>query len=141
MDVNKVLNGLEYLCPVLRLKVIYMQEQIKLLSLPVAVFETGRTRERQEYIMKQGFTRTLQSKHLINVSDNNLSLAVDFVYYDEKGWSWDYENHEHEYETLGMIGKHQGLVWGADWKTFTDYPHFQLTQADIDINNKYFRDV
>jgi len=117
-----------------------MQEQIKLLSLPMAVFETGRTRERQEYIMKQRFTRTLQSKHLFSIADNILSLAVDFVYYDDKGWSWDYEKHKHEYETLGMIGKKEGLVWGGNWDTFKDYPHLQLTQADIDIYNKYFKE-
>jgi len=32
---------------------------------------------------------------------------------------------------IGKLGKKQGLVWGGNWKTIVDKPHFQLSAKDI----------
>jgi hypothetical protein len=29
------------------------------------------------------------------------------------------------------MGKKHGLVWGGDWKSLVDKPHFQLSLKDI----------
>ena len=139
MSVHKISNDLKYLEPILRFKVLEMLDQIKAWGLPFAVFETGRSLERQKYIMSKGYTRTLKSRHLINLDNKELSTAVDFVYYDNHGWSWDYLKHAMDYDNLGKIGQRLGLEWGGDWRTFKDYPHFQLCKKDIKMNEKYFK--
>lgn len=39
-------------------------------------------------------------------------------------------------QLIGPIGRKLGLEWGGDWKSFKDYPHFQLLP-----NGKTWRDL
>lgn len=91
--------------------------------IPMEHFETMRTLERQEWLFHEGFSKTLNSKHL-NGS------AVDFVYRDPetKKWSWD-NNVIHYFDFLGarvleLYG--DKIFWGKNFISFKDYPHFEL---------------
>ncbi len=86
------------------------------------IFEGHRTRERQKILFKQGFSKTLNSKHLINPSS-----AIDVI---EFPWTWagfivskEYFNFTSEFLKNEKWNK---IEWGGNWKKFRDLPHFQL---------------
>lgn len=58
-------------------------------------------------------------------SSHNKGLAFDVVPYKNNQVEWD---NKEAYKKLGEIGHKLGLTWGGDWKSFKDYPHFELTQ-------------
>lgn len=90
------------------------------------VIEGVRTRERQAQLVKQGASKTMNSRHLHG-------LAVDLMPIDPatgKG-SWDWSL----YHKLGPAMKRAAeqeqvpITWGGDWTTFKDGPHFELPHA------------
>ena len=91
--------------------------------LDFAVIEGLRTRERQEQLVASGASQTMNSRHLTG-------HAVDLLPLDPatgKGeFAWPL------YDQLGpavkTAAKKEGvlIVWGGDWTSFKDGPHFQL---------------
>lgn len=75
-------------------------------------------------------TQTMKSRHFPDAEGR--SHAYDIVLltpgrratWDTK-WDLDRDNVP-EYEEAARLGEQAGLVAGAHWKTFKDYPHFQL---------------
>ena len=63
-------------------------------------------------------------------SYHNYGLAVDVCEFVNGKPKW---NSKH-WALIGEIGKKHGLVWGGDWKSLVDKPHFQLTIRDIVAN-------
>ncbi|MDB5471888.1 MAG: hypothetical protein JWR84_3448 [Caulobacter sp.] len=59
------------------------------------------------------------------VSVHNTGLAFDVLIFTNDQPDWD----SAKYDRVGAIGKSQGLVWGGDWATARDTPHFELRQA------------
>jgi peptidoglycan L-alanyl-D-glutamate endopeptidase CwlK len=57
-------------------------------------------------------------------SIHNFGLAFDVGVFSTDGET--YYGESPYYKTLGQIGKDLGLVWGGDWKSFVDEPHFEL---------------
>lgn len=89
------------------------------------VFEGYRSMERQAQLLAGG-------KGVTNAkpgnSFHNYGLAVDIVFKDAQGRpSW---SESHDWQTLGRLGKEEGLVWGGDWKKPVDRSHFQLVPND-----------
>lgn len=85
------------------------------------VLEGLRTRERQRELVASGASRTLNSKHLSG-------HAVDLGAWvgGEVRWDWPL------YDRIGAAMKraaaelHVPIVWGGDWTSFRDGPHFEL---------------
>lgn len=85
------------------------------------VTEGIRTKARQEQLFKAGASQTLNSRHLTG-------HAVDLAcrVFTEVRWDWPL------YYRLGALMKSNALrlqipiVWGGDWATFKDGPHFEL---------------
>ena len=87
------------------------------------VTEGLRTLARQKQLVKEGYSKTLNSKHLTG-------LAVDmYPYYDGSV----HVNAPHEKflaisqamkEAAEQLG--YNITWGGDWKSFVDKPHYQL---------------
>jgi|SRR6185295_15703734 len=96
----------------------------------IEIFETWRSPERQNSLMRQeGITRAEAWK-----SWHNHGLAYDAVFRDGSGaWYWE-SDHWHD---VGQIGKDLGLIWGGDFKSIVDKPHFQYETKGIDINEAY----
>lgn len=100
---------------------IEILELIAAHNLPFKVFETLRTKERQEELFKKGTTKTMNSKHL----EGN---AIDFVVFIDGKWSWE-NKHRFYYDFLGALvnSRLSGKVrWGGNFKSFYDGPHFEL---------------
>lgn len=92
-------------------------------ALDFAVIEGLRTKERQEKLFASGASKTMNSRHITG-------HAVDLLPIDPttgKGeFAWPL------YDKLGpavkAAAKREGvpLIWGGDWTTFKDGPHFEL---------------
>jgi peptidoglycan L-alanyl-D-glutamate endopeptidase CwlK len=91
--------------------------------LDFAVIEGLRTKKRQEQLVASGASQTMNSRHLTG-------HAVDLLPIDPatgKGeFAWPL------YDQLGpavkTAAKKEGvpIIWGGDWKSFKDGPHFEL---------------
>lgn len=86
------------------------------------VIEGLRTKERQAQLVKQGASKTLKSRHITG-------HAVDLVPIGKDGkasFAWPL------YDLLAPAVKEAArlegvkIVWGGDWATFRDGPHFEL---------------
>lgn len=59
-------------------------------------------------------------------SYHNFGLAVDVVPFDSDNRP-DWNTSHPQWKRLIAVGESLGLVSGSEWRTFPDYPHFQLT--------------
>lgn len=88
------------------------------------VTEGLRTKERQAQLVKAGASQTMNSRHL---TGHAVDLAVRVN--GDVRWDWPL------YTELGGIVKQAAkdleipLVWGGDWKSFKDGPHFELDRT------------
>lgn len=93
------------------------------------VTEGVRTRARQKELVAAGASRTMNSKHLPD--KNGFSRAVDLAVWvgNEVRWDWPlYERLAAEVK-LSAAALKVDIVWGGDWRTFKDGPHFELGPA------------
>jgi D-alanyl-D-alanine carboxypeptidase len=89
-------------------------------GLKLMVFETYRSKERQELLFAQGATK------LKNVGVHHYGLACDIVKDVNGHPSW-----KGDFSLLGHLAHHHSLIWGGDWgtpgikHTFLDDDHVQ----------------
>lgn len=94
---------------------------LSLSSVDFAVIEGVRTRQRQEQLVAAGASRTMNSRHLTG-------HAVDLAPFIGGKISWDWP----PFHEIARVMKEAAtthnvpLIWGGDWKTFKDGPHFEL---------------
>ena len=93
----------------------------------------ARTLEEQQEAFKGGFSRLdgikKKSKHQIS-KEQPLSLAVDVLPRGKKHpIDWDDKEGNTKFAmAVKAVAAHYGIkiVWGGDWKSFSDRPHYQL---------------
>ena len=94
---------------------------IELTEVDFGVTEGLRTVDRQRQLVAQGASKTMNSRHLTG-------HAVDLVAYigGEVNWSWPL--YHKIADAMKRAAKEQGvpIVWGGDWRSFKDGPHFEL---------------
>lgn len=85
------------------------------------ISEGLRTPETQRILLDAGKSKTLNSKHL-------KGMAVDIAVYVDGHISWDFEYYKivaaHIKRKAALLN--MDIVWGGDWKSFLDGPHFEL---------------
>ena len=99
------------------------------LAAPFIVVEGLRSRERQAQLVKVGASRTMNSRHLTG-------HAVDLAYWlddadgrpemGEVRWDWPLARVIAAAMRAAAAEESVALVWGGDWKSFPDGPHFEL---------------
>ena len=68
-----------------------------------------------------------QSKHNHLEGDTPASLAFDVVPLKDGKPVWGTAGLDGQvWQRVGAIGKAQGLDWAGDWRTFKEYPHFEV---------------
>lgn len=104
------------------LKLVAVVEKAKEISPHDFIVTEGlRTPERQKELFEARATQTLNSRHL---TGHAVDLAV--LVGKEVRWDWPL------YAALGRAMKEAAaelsvpIVWGGDWRTFKDGPHFEL---------------
>ena len=100
------------------------------------VTEGVRTMRRQEELYALKKTKTLKTRHVPENNKCRMSCAVDVVAVVDGQVSWDFYN----YTILASYIKASAaklcipIVWGGDWKSFKDGPHFQLSEIDYPMS-------
>ncbi|VVE35420.1 M15 family metallopeptidase [Pandoraea fibrosis] len=85
------------------------------------VTEGKRDAARQAVLVRRGVSRTLNSRHLTG-------HAVDLAAWVDGTVKWDWPLYEQIANAMRLSAEELGvsLVWGGDWKTLKDGPHFEL---------------
>lgn len=102
--------------------VAVVERAIQLSEVDFTVLEGVRTLQRQEQLMKAGATRTMNSRHLTG-------HAVDLGAYVGGRVRWDWPLYHKIAKAMKTAAKELKIpiVWGGDWRTFKDGPHFELS--------------
>ena len=96
-----------------------VKKAIEITEVDFTVIEGIRNIDRQRQLLKEGKSTTLNSRHITG-------HAVDMV-----PWPVDWEDLD-RFETMAEAMKDAAeeleipIVWGGDWKSFYDAPHFEL---------------
>lgn len=90
---------------------------------------TFRDNTEQQALYDQG--RTKPGKIVTNAkpgqSKHNVGKAYDVVPLRDGKPVWGTTGADGKlWERVGNIGRSLGLVWAGDWKTFKEFPHFEL---------------
>lgn len=98
-------------------------EAIKSSPYDFSITEGIRSVDRQRYLVDTGKSTTMNSRHLSG-------KAVDIaVFKDGKvTWTWEYyqEVARHIKDVAAVMSI--PIVWGGDWESFKDGPHFELNR-------------
>lgn len=98
------------------------------LGIDIEIFETWRSIERQKELSKD-VTRADSWK-----SWHQYGLAFDAVFRDPNTGSWYWESDK--WEIVGGVGIDLGLIWGGNFKSIIDRPHFEYTLG-LSIQDAY----
>lgn len=98
-----------------------VEKAIKLSEVDFRVTEGIRSRQRQIELVKKGASQTLASRHITG-------HAVDVVALIEGQIRWDWPLYDKIAKAFKQASKELNIpiVWGGDWKSFKDGPHFEL---------------
>lgn len=94
---------------------------LSLSEVDFAVTEGLRTRARQAELVASGASKTMNSRHLTG-------HAIDVAAYIGGRISWDWPLYEKIADAFKEASIHIAvpIIWGGDWSSFKDGPHFEL---------------
>ena len=98
---------------------------LELTEIDFLVTEGLRTREKQIELVKAGASRTTRSRHLTG-------HAIDVAAWvaGEVRWDWPlYAEISRAFKQAAFELK-VPIVWGGDWKSFRDGPHYELSRTE-----------
>jgi peptidoglycan L-alanyl-D-glutamate endopeptidase CwlK len=103
-------------------RVVYRAKELG--PVTFVVTEGLRTKERQAVLVKQGASKTMNSRHLTG-------HAVDLAVTVEGKVRWDWPLYYKLAEQVKEASRIESvpLTWGGDWATFRDGPHFELPRS------------
>lgn len=83
-----------------------------------------RTKEEQQKLFNEGKSQTLNSRHLTG-------KAVDIAVFIDGKITWDFEKYKIVADHIKSVAKELDIpiVWGGDWVSFKDGPHFELNKS------------
>lgn len=98
-----------------------VRRALELSPIDFAVTEGRRTKERQAVLVKDGASRTMNSRHITG-------HAVDLAPIIGGTISWAWPPFHRLAAAVKQAAAELGvrIVWGGDWVTFKDGPHFEL---------------
>lgn len=120
-------RSLDDLLPAVKERVERFIASAKTERIDLLVTSTYRDNESQNALYAQG--RTTAGRIVTNAkagqSFHNYRCAVDVVPIVNGKPAWNVK--DEVWQTIGKLGKAEGLEWAGDWKRFKEYPHFQYT--------------
>lgn len=98
-----------------------MRRAAELHSPELTITEGLRTVERQRELVAKGASKTMNSRHLTG-------HAVDIAFIIDGVARWDWPLFAAAAKTIKKVAKEMKvpIVWGGDWVSFKDSPHFEL---------------
>lgn len=91
------------------------------------ISEGVRSKARQKYLVETHKSQTMFSKHL--PQKDGFSHACDVVVINDDGTAnWHFENYRRVADSVKIASLQLNIpvIWGGDWNTLKDGPHFQL---------------
>lgn len=100
-----------------------VERAIAITTVDFLVLEGVRTLARQKQLFASGASKTLNSRHITG-------HAVDLGAYIGKELRWDWPLYHTIATAMKQAAKEQDIpiVWGGDWVSFKDGPHFELNR-------------
>jgi peptidoglycan L-alanyl-D-glutamate endopeptidase CwlK len=100
---------------------LVVRRALELAPIDFAVVEGWRSKKRQAELKAAGASQTLDSRHLTG-------HAVDLAPIVSKRIRWDWPLFPPLAAAMKAAAKELGvaIIWGGDWRTFKDGPHFEL---------------
>lgn len=98
-----------------------VQRAIQLTPVDFMVVEGLRSPARQAALVRAGASRTLNSRHITG-------HAVDLAALVDGRLRWDWPLYPRIAGAMKAAAAERGvaLIWGGDWKSLVDGPHFEL---------------
>ena len=98
-----------------------VEKAITLTEIDFRVTEGLRSKARQIELVNNGASKTLNSRHITG-------HAVDVVALIGGSVRWDWPLYDKIAKAFKQAAKELNIpiVWGGDWKSFKDGPHFEL---------------
>lgn len=92
---------------------------------------TVRTMQEQKLLVQKGASKTLNSRHI--PGKDGYAKAIDFAVTLKGKVRWDWPLYAKLAEIMKEAARLEKIpiIWGGDWKSFRDGPHFELPR------NKY----
>lgn len=87
----------------------------------IEISEVLRSKQKQEQLVKAGASQTLRSRHLTGHAADIYCTVCGKVRWD---WPLYAKAAAHIKATAQQLGI--AIVWGGDWKSLRDGPHFEL---------------
>ena len=102
-----------------------VERAIEISTIDFTVLEGLRTPERQKALLEAGASQTLNSRHITG-------HAVDLGAWVDNQVDWSWPLYHKIAAAMKDAAKQEGvsIVWGGDWRTFKDGPHFQLPRKE-----------
>lgn len=99
--------------------------------LDVVVTEGVRTEQRQQKLLAEGKSTTMNSRHLTG-------HAVDVAIFADGEAKWDFDLYADLADAVKRTAENLGVAirWGGDWSGFKDGTHFQLTWEAYPLTQK-----
>lgn len=100
-----------------------VKRAIQITPVDFMITEGLRSRERQAQLLKAGASRTMNSRHLTG-------HAVDVAAMIGPEVRWDWPLYPKIAAAFKQAAAEEGvrIVWGGDWKSLRDGPHFELAR-------------
>lgn len=97
---------------------------IEITEVDFGITEGVRTIEKQREYFAKGASKTMNSRHLTG-------HAVDLAAYIGAEVRWDWPLYHKLAAAMKAAAKELGvaIVWGGDWSSFRDGPHFELDRT------------
>lgn len=94
---------------------------LELSPVDFVITEGLRTRKRQEELVAKGASKTMNSRHLTGHAIDVAPIIAGQV-------RWDWPPFHDIAAAMKQAAAECGvaIVWGGDWRTFKDGPHFEL---------------
>lgn len=101
-----------------------VERAIQITECDFTVLEGVRSYDRQRELYARGATRTLNSRHLTG-------HAVDLGAWVNGTVDWQWPYYYQIADAMKTAAKELGIsiVWGGDWDTFKDGPHYELDRS------------
>lgn len=98
---------------------------------PFIVTEGLRSVERQKKLLESGASTTMRSRH---ITGHAVDLAAfvdmdgsgDYTAGDNIRWDWPLYSRIASAMKAASFELNVPIIWGGDWQTFKDGPHFEL---------------
>lgn len=101
-----------------------VREAVAISPVDFVVTEGLRTAQRQANLVRAGASRTKNSRHL-----TGHAVDVAAIVDGEVRWDWPLYRHIAAAFKASAARRGTAIVWGGDWKTFKDGPHFELDRT------------